>query len=1493
MSSRLARREKLQQLKEARRTGGNVASAQDEETDFNEIYDEVDEDTYREQKRKQLMEDDFVVDDNGEGYVDHGADEWDEASRPNYYSDEDDDEEDKDVRQTFKRRRQNRDGQRPVKVAKTATINKFFKPSSGVEVAKKASTNIDDILDDFHDDKEKKRPGVPKPFSASSAKNTETKKKKNQKAAFGFSTVAHKQPKSKVAAFNASSDYTMDFDDFEQPSSPIKTDDNRARDNFSPLASSPSKQSQHDVQEVQVEAPVKQEPSSAQLGEESDSEDDVIVTKRARVSAVKRAANEAIVSSVKPSPVVTASTASSSSPVSAAPKHSVAVFQNHTEKLDQGRIDDENGKFKMFWMDYAEVDSSLLLFGKIKTKDGKLASGVIQVNGLCRELYILPKKSRVIGGEEDVDDEMQTITPDDVREEITPIFMENYKLNTLRAKAETKKYAFELAHIPKEAEYLKVLLPYSAATNRNALPADVEGETFKHIFGTNTNMFESFVTQRNIMGPCWLEVEGGDFEAIQNSSHCQVEVSVASPNKITPINSNAPPTPNLTCTSISVQTLLDPKRNKQEVVSVSLATYFDLPQDAPIPENLKPNDCVTFVRPLGAGSSFPPGIAQIARKENFQLKTCPNEKVLLNAVAAKIKMLDPDVFIGHRMENISLDVLVHRMHENSVMTWSALGRRNRKQWPQSINNSNNNKKSSFNNNLLIREVFQGRLLCDIANEMGQSLTTKCQSWDLSEMYDVVCHKKHEPMDVSFQNPRFAEDATLLILALKENEFNVRITGEIAFAIQILSLSKQLTNIAGNAWSHTLSGTRAGRNEYILLHEFRKNNYIVPDKEDKFHKNTSFEQQAKLENVTDEVSTHTSNKKPKYQGGLVFEPEKGLHKNYTLVMDFNSLYPSIIQEFNICFTTIDRDAFNVTHDEDRDMPSIPENDAEAGVLPRLLNTLVTRRREVKKLLKDPKNTPFQRAQYDIKQQALKLTANSMYGCLGYVNSRFYAKPLAMLVTNKGREILMDTRQLAESNGLRVVYGDTDSVMIDTGATSFNDAIKVGEEFKVQVNERYKLLEIDIDNVFKRLLLHAKKKYAAMTASIDRSNGEEVTALEVKGLDMRRREYCQLSKEISTYVLMKILSSEDSENALSEIYSHLEEMRDKIMAHEIPPIKFKINTKLSKDPSSYPNGKSMPQVQVALRLKESGKVIKAGSVITYAITAPVLGEEDNLSVAERARAINDLLEKGSKYKPDPVYYLEKQIFAPVERLLDKIESVDMVRVASSLGIDTKRYILKIKNGDTDIASMESNISDTERFRQSSYLVLRCKCGHQFRFGGIQASKDYQVKFNGIVCSKCDFTFPLLRVTAQLEHTIRTHISLYYAGWLVCDDSSCGITTRQISVYGKRCIGASGKGLDCKGVMSYRYSDRALYNQLLYFLSIFDVDKTKSKKLRPITDALERVVDDGKDVELAAGQVEALAEQNKDAFACCQDVVQKYLSECGRRYVNMGSIFDFMGA
>jgi DNA polymerase alpha subunit A len=127
--------------------------------------------------------------------------------------------------------------------------------------------------------------------------------------------------------------------------------------------------------------------------------------------------------------------------------------------------------------------------------------------------------------------------------------------------------------------------------------------------------------------------------------------------------------------------------------------------------------------------------------------------------------------------------------------------------------------------------------------------------------------------------------------------------------------------------------------------------------------------------------------PSYAGGMVLDPKKGFYDSFIVLMDFNSLYPSIIQEYNICFTTkssSEEAAAEVVEDKDK------------GILPEEIRKLVESRRQVKGLMKGEVSADMMR-QYDIRQKALKLTANSMYGCLGFRNSRFYAKELAALIT----------------------------------------------------------------------------------------------------------------------------------------------------------------------------------------------------------------------------------------------------------------------------------------------------------------------------------------------------------------------------------------------------------------------------------------------------------------------------------------------------------------
>lgn len=102
---------------------------------------------------------------------------------------------------------------------------------------------------------------------------------------------------------------------------------------------------------------------------------------------------------------------------------------------------------------------------------------------------------------------------------------------------------------------------------------------------------------------------------------------------------------------------------------------------------------------------------------------------------------------------------------------------------------------------------------------------------------------------------------------------------------------------------TLNSGRAERNEYILLHEFHRLKYICPDKG--WGKKSAVALKNEAEEGNGGPTTMTKGKKDKYKGGLVFDPKKGLWDKFILVMDFNSLYPSIIQEYNIDFTTVER------------------------------------------------------------------------------------------------------------------------------------------------------------------------------------------------------------------------------------------------------------------------------------------------------------------------------------------------------------------------------------------------------------------------------------------------------------------------------------------------------------------------------------------------------------------------------------------------------------
>ncbi|POS86406.1 hypothetical protein EPUL_000881 [Erysiphe pulchra] len=1341
-----------------------------------DIYEEVDEDNYKKIIRDRLNQDDFVIDDNGRGYVDDGREEWDQRLRHDFDSDEFP-ERGKQQKAALRKRDQ-------FEKANTEKgISDYFaKGAALVQQKTKLTTTKED--DDFLSELLTEVDSNSHQLDVEFPKPTKSREKRRERGLSLSTDDIQSQVFKKVKVIDTreliilpikksdegnSSPDVAEFDDFSitspQPLSPISDTQLKNTPNF-PFVEKKEEEILDTAQVTQVD--------------------------------------EVAFKNVCKGQTTNVTTLG---------------------KLDFNDAIEEDGSLLFFWIDYIELNGCLCLFGKARNKkNGSYASTFVKIDNILRKLYFLPRQYRK--GSTD------KIGMKDVYEEVDTL-MTNLKVGTHKIKTCSRKYAFELPDIPKDGQYLKLLYSY---TKQQLKPEHQSGQTYSHVFGTNTTLFEQFVLWKNIMGPCWLKIENADFGVLRHASHCKLEVQVSSPNFIATVNENevieALP---LTIMSITLRTALNTKENKREIISISARTYEDVSlTDTTSPEKLSCHS-FTIIRPFF--NPFPIGIeTEVAKKAVGQVKLVKHERELLSLFLARLALNDPDVLIGHQLEGLDLSILLSRLQANKTPQWSRIGRLKRTQWPYSIEG----------NVFAERSTLCGRLLCDLANDMGKSTMTKCTSWSLSEMCSLylpgICRRD---VDTELALKTWATTKSGLMDFIHHCEADTFFISALAFKVQLLALTKVLTNLAGNSWARTLTGTRAERNEYILLHEFYRNKYICPDKAA-----PKGRQKYEDEKIEEEGQ---GKKKDKYKGGLVFEPEKGLYDKFVLVMDFNSLYPSIIQEFNICFTTVDRSRTNLSEEDDQ-VPEVPK-DLELGILPRLISTLVSRRRQVKSLMKDPKATEEQLATWEIKQLALKLTANSMYGCLGYTKSRFYARPLAVLITYKGREILRSTKDLAESNSLQVIYGDTDSVMINANANNVEDALKVGKEFRKAVNDRYNLLEIDIDNIFRR-------RY--------------VEKMEVKGLDMKRREYCNLSKEVSSKILSEILSGEESEVVISQIHNYLTEVSEAMRQGKVPISKYTIYTKLGKAPKDYPNPDSMPQVQVALREMSKGKIVRKDDVIAYIVTGD--SKTTSESVAKRSYTPQDVTKADSGLMPDIEWYLYKQIFPPVERLCANISGTDTIRLADCLGLDVRKYNINNNSSNDgkgpDIYPLESQVDDEIRFKDASRLNLYCqKCKNKFKFEGLQGSLN-NCSPSGISCP-CGYNLPFLSVMAQLEHQIRQQSSKYYEGWLICDDQACGIRTRQMSVYGHRCLGPQALGRGCLGKMRYEYTEKMMYNQLLYFASIFDVEKAK-------TIAKEY------DKEL----VSALAEHNRIRFSKLKEVVESYLDKCGRQWVAMDSLFGKIG-
>jgi DNA polymerase alpha subunit A len=976
---------------------------------------------------------------------------------------------------------------------------------------------------------------------------------------------------------------------------------------------------------------------------------------------------------------------------------------------------EEDGDLLVYWIDAYEekelLPGGVFIFGKVRAAN-QWASVCIPVQEIKRTLYFLPKPGR---GAMEVYSEVEQLR-------------QRYGISRWECKPVKRNYAFDQAEVPRQVtEYLKV--EYSG--RYPVLPIKF-GSSFSHVFGGDLSLVDRFLLKAKLMGPCWIRVKTPLIPQ-RKFSVCRFELTVDGPNMIaTGDKELTMPAPPLSVLSLSAVFWRNSK-NLAEIVSVAGSFLQSVSCDAPTVVQERDMKTFCLVRKL---DSLPD-----QARHNRLFEAFDNESSMLNAFMAKVAASDPDVIVAHELCGELLELLAARLNFLRIQGWSKLGRLSRSRWPSSRKDEN------FSGNWQQRAWSSGRLMCDTFLSCKELL--KESNYTLEHLTKTVLKKTRTDLETDDllvylrSAPSWAKLANHVV---QDSRYSL----QLCLTLSVLPLTKQLTNIAGNLWIRSLMNARAERNEMLLMHEFTKKKYVCPSKAEK------------------------SAKQETYSGGLVLEPKAGLYEHYVLLLDFNSLYPSIIQEFNICFTTIP----TLTGDAET-----PPSGLQPGVLPEVLKRLVQWRRTVKQNLAQERD-PVRRQQLDIKQQALKLTANSIYGCLGFKNCRFYAKPLAALITRLGREILEKTAKIArEELRMDVIYGDTDSIMVNSQTNDLAAAKESAERLKQRVNKQYRCLEIELDFVFKSMLLLKKKKYAALR--LDGSNLKR----EVKGLDMVRRDWCELSKTVSSDLLDLILSNKSREDVVTGIHEVLLKVYDDATNNRISLGQYVITRQLTKAPDAYTD--NQPHVRVAKKLMQQGHTNLVKHFIPYVICR---GEA---AAAERSYHPDDVASSAGALNVDVHWYLTQQILPPVLRLCSVIEGTDAGQLAHCLGQDPKKYT-------TEEAVTTPQVQTVDRFVTD--FKVECECG-----GHTELAE------RPTACSTCRRPFSVVLISNSVSNMLREASLKYSEGSLACNEPECKAKTRCFDL--KKCPVPG-----CRGKLAPEYSVERLHDVMRFARDCYEAPEYK---------------------------------------------------------------------
>lgn len=381
-------------------------------------------------------------------------------------------------------------------------------------------------------------------------------------------------------------------------------------------------------------------------------------------------------------------------------------------------VDQEDGtkNLRFYWFDAFEDvknPSRVCLFGAIKTGLNSFESCCVVIENIQRRIFFIQRE------------ESEKL---ELYNEVQDLLMTKYGVKLFMARPVKRKLAYMDGETPELADCLEVFYDF----NLPGFPAGLHnGKAYNRIGNATVTALERLLIERDIKGPCWLEISGvKEIEMNQKISHCQKEFQVVLPIEkplLTSVNVicdwQNEPLPICRMMALNVVTVGNNKTHKPEIVLISVmrSKNYIFNKQTPI----KWEKVVCFVCPP-TGGTIPFQFQVEATKKKLNVEKLANENALLNRFLIELKNFDPDVIVGHDLAS-QFQILRDRIEERNLTAqkWSVLGRLKR----------SSNLKQMPSNKQFRWSLTTGRLLLDSKSAAMELL--HCQSYDLDELVHQV------------------------------------------------------------------------------------------------------------------------------------------------------------------------------------------------------------------------------------------------------------------------------------------------------------------------------------------------------------------------------------------------------------------------------------------------------------------------------------------------------------------------------------------------------------------------------------------------------------------------------------------------------------------------------------------------------------------------------------------------------------------------------------